>query len=79
MVVLKGTNRIFDRAYQEDPESTASVRKVNNIYGVTAYAELSNVIIPVVSDTLGVANATININGLGAVAIKTYNNLRTTS
>ena len=72
MVVYKGTQRLFDKIFEEPSTSTGTVRTLA-ITGVTAYSNLSGVILDILSYATGGANATLNINNLGAIPIKKMN------
>ena len=69
MVIFKGDKRIFDKVIPEDNGSTGVARKIT-IYGVTAYTDIENVPIQINSSAIGAAQATINVNNLGAITIK---------
>ena len=69
MVIFKGNKRIFDKIIQEENSSTTTA-KVISIYGVTSYSDIENVPIQIKAITLGEASATLNVNNLGAKAIK---------
>lgn len=69
MVIFKGNKRLFDKVIPEDNGSTGAARKIT-IYGVTAYTDIENVPIQISSSLLGAAQATINVNNLGAIPVK---------
>lgn len=69
MVIFKGNKRLFDKVIPEDNGSTGAARKIT-IYGVTAYTDIENVPIQINSSAIGAAQATINVNNLGAITVK---------
>ena len=73
MVIFKGNKRLFDKVIPEDNGSTGAARKIT-IYGVTAYTDIENVPIQINSSAIGAAQATINVNNLGAITVKTLDN-----
>lgn len=72
MIVFKGNKRLFDKIIDEDNTSTLS-EHIISIYGVTSYVDISNTILNIVAFSAGSANATININNLGNIPIKEFN------
>lgn len=72
MILLKGTKRIFEKSIHET-SSNSNTRTID-MFGVSSYDELVDVMIPVVSKAGGASGAcTININNLGPKNIKIYN------
>lgn len=69
MVIFKGDKRLFDKVIPEDNGSTGAARKIT-IYGVTTYTDIENVPIQINSSVIGAAQATINVNNLGAITVK---------
>ena len=72
MVIYKGNKRIFDKVFEEPNTSAGDIHTLS-ITGVTAYSDLANVVLTVISNATGLANATLNINNLGAINIKKIN------
>lgn len=72
MIIYKGNKRIFDKVFEEPNTSAGDIHTLS-ITGVTAYSDLANVVLTVISNATGLANATLNINNLGAINIKKIN------
>lgn len=72
MVIYKGNKRIFDKVFEEPNTSAGDIHTLS-ITGVIAYSDLANVVLTVISNATGLANATLNINNLGAINIKKIN------
>lgn len=64
-MIFRGNTRLFDKPEQELTTSTGIIRLLT-IDGINSYSDLNNKIIPIIAYTDGKANATININNLGA-------------
>ena len=64
-MIFRGNTRLFDKPEQELTTSTGTIRLLT-IDGINSYSDLNNKIIPIIAYTDGEANATININNLGA-------------
>lgn len=64
-MIFRGNTRLFDKPEQELTTSTGTTRLLT-IDGINSYSDLNNKIIPIIAYTDGEANATININNLGA-------------
>lgn len=64
-MIFRGNTRLFDKPEQELETSTGTTRLLT-IDGINSYSDLSNKIVPVISYSDGKANATMNINNLGA-------------
>lgn len=64
-MIFRGNTRLFDKPEQELTTSTGTIRLLT-IDGINSYSDLNNKIIPVIAYIDGEANATININNLGA-------------
>lgn len=64
-MIFRGNTRLFDKPEQELTTSTGTARLLT-IDGINSYSDLNNKIIPIIAYIDGEANATININNLGA-------------
>ena len=73
MVIFKGNKRVFDKVIEEENTSTGADRKIS-IYGVTAYTDIENTLIQIDSSAVGLQQATINVNNLGAKSLKILDN-----
>lgn len=71
MVLMKGAKRLLDSVINET--STSATTRTASIYGITAYTELENKVLTILTRNAGTGTSTLNINSLGAKSIKVIN------
>ena len=72
-MIFRGNTRLFDKPEQELTTSTETTRLLT-IDGVNALTNIAGKIIPIIAKADGDANATLNINNLGAKDLMYYGN-----
>lgn len=72
-MIFRGNTRLFDKPEQELTTSTGTA-KLLTIDGVNALTDIAGKIIPIIAKADGDANATLNINSLGAKDLMYYGN-----
>lgn len=72
-MIFRGNTRLFDKPEQELETSTETTRLLT-IDGVNALTDIAGKIIPIIAKADGDANATLNINSLGAKDLMYYDN-----
>lgn len=72
-MIFRGNTRLFDKPEQELTTSTETTRLLT-IDGINALTDIAGKIIPIIAKADGNANATLNINNLGAKNLMYYGN-----
>lgn len=72
-MIFRGNTRLFDKPEQELTTSTGTA-KLLTIDGVNTLTDIAGKIIPIIAKADGDANATLNINSLGAKDLMYYGN-----